>query len=204
MAFHLVVLTPAPPATMLRRRLAVHLLAALACLACAQAAQAVVLDFEDLSCAWTQPICNVGSAYSSKGYTLRYAPAADDDHPVGFHAIGKLWAPNVGGSTAMLANSCNASTTLSAQSGKPFSVLALDLAEANADAPATVEFIGTKTDGTPVRMNALLDGKPGWQRVVFPSAFYNLKTLTWVQGDCVNNKSHMFDNILVMPGIAPR
>lgn len=189
---------------MLPRRLALQVFAALAGLAGMQLAQAVVLDFEDLTCARTQPICNVGSVYASKGYTLRYAPAPDDERPVGFHAIGKLWAPNVGGSTAMLANSCNASTTLTAQSGKPFSVLALDLAEANADAPATVEFIGTKTDGTQVRMNAPLDGKPGWQRVVFPSAFYNLKTLTWVQGDCISNKSHMFDNILVMPGIAPR
>jgi hypothetical protein len=180
------------------RRLALQVFAALAGLAGMQLAQAVVLDFEDLTCARTQPICNVGSVYASKGYTLRYAPAPDDERPVGFHAIGKLWAPNVGGSTAMLANSCNASTTLTA------SVLALDLAEANADAPATVEFIGTKTDGTQVRMNAPLDGKPGWQRVVFPSAFYNLKTLTWVQGDCISNKSHMFDNILVMPGIAPR
>lgn len=187
------------------RRLALQLLTALIGLAGGvQAAQAVVLDFEDLSCARTQPICNVGTVYANKGYTLRYAPAPDDEHPVGFHAIGRLWAPNVAGSTAMLANSCNASTTLSAQSGKPFSVLALDLAEANADAPASVDFIGTKTDGTPVRMTALLDGKPGWQRVVFPSAFYNLKTLTWVQGDCQGNKSHMFDNILVMPGIAPR
>ncbi|MBI2731789.1 MAG: hypothetical protein HYX44_00250 [Aquabacterium sp.] len=195
---------PSPFAMLRRRRHAIHALVVLASLTGAQAAQAVVLDFEDLICARTQPTCHVGSVYASKGYTLRYAAAPDDDHPVGFQAIGKLWTPDAGGSTAMLANSCNASTVLTAQSGKPFSVLALDLAEANADAPVTVEFIGTKTDGTQVRMNAPLDGKPGWQRVVFPSAFYNLKTLTWLQGDCISNKSHMFDNILVMPGIAPR
>lgn len=197
-------LKPLSPFAMLRRSHAVHVLALLAGLAGVQAAQAVVLDFEDLSCARNQSTCRVGGVYVSKGYILRYVAAQDDDHPVGFQAIGKLWAPDAGGSTAMLANSCNASTVLTAQSGKPFSVLALDLAEANADTPVTVEFIGTKSDGSQVRMTAPLDGKPGWQRVVFPSAFYNLQTLTWLQGDCVSNKSHMFDNILVMPGIAPR
>lgn len=169
-----------------------------------QATGATVLDFENIACARTQPICNVGTSYSARGYTLRYTPAPDDEHPIGFHAIGRLWAPNVGGSIAMLANSCNASTSLTADSGKPFSLLALDLAEANADSPSVVEFVGTKSDGSQVRMTANLDGKPGWQRVVLPSVFYNLVSLTWVQGDCVNNKSHMFDNLLVMPGIAPR
>lgn len=169
-----------------------------------QSACATVLDFENIVCARTQPICNVGTRYAAKGYSLSYTPAADDERPIGFHAIGKLWAPNVGGSIAMLANTCNAATTLTADSGKPFSMLALDLAEANADSPSVVDFVGTKSDGTQVRMTATLDGKPGWQRVVLPSVFYNLVSLTWVQGDCINNKSHMFDNILVMPGIAPR
>ena len=61
----------------------------------------------------------------------------------------------------------------------------------------------------PNRVRALLmavnlDGKPGWQRVMLPATFYNMMSLQWVQGDCVDNKSHMFDNILVMPGISAR
>lgn len=171
---------------------------------CAPMAQAAVLDFEDKVCARNQPICNVGDVYRAKGYVLSYAPAPDDEHPVGLHVVGRQWAPNAGGSIAMLANSCNATTTLASQTGKPFSVLTMDLAEANADSPARVTFTGLKTDGTTVRLAVNLDGKPGWQRIVLPGTFYNLISLQWVQGDCVDNKSHMFDNILVMPGISAR
>ena len=171
---------------------------------CAPLAQAAVLDFEDMVCARSQPICNVGEVYRAKGYVLSYAPAPDDEHPIGFHVVGRQWAPNVGGSIAMLANSCNAITTLASQAGKPFSVLTMDLAEANADSPSRVTFTGLKTDGTTVRLAVNLDGRPGWQRIVLPGTFYNLISLQWVQGDCVDNKSHMFDNILVMPGISTR
>lgn len=181
----------------------VHTALALSALLGTQAAQATVLDFEDIACARTQALCGAGENYSAKGYTLRYAPAPDDAYAAGFHAVGRAWPHNVGGSTALLANGCNATTTMTADSGKTFSVMALDLAEANGDNPASVDFIGHKMDGTQVRMNVKLDGKVGWQRVVFPSTFYNLTSLVWVQGDCVSNKPQMVDNIFVQRGITP-
>lgn len=189
---------PTPPRHHWRRAMSLGLIA------CAPLAHAAVLDFEDLVCAKNQSICNVGEVYRAKGHVLSYAPAPEDEHPVGFHVVGRQWAPNGGGSIAMLANSCNATTTLASQTGKPFSVLTMDLAEANADSPARVTFTGLKTDGTTVRLAVNLDGKPGWQRIVLPGTFYNLMSLQWVQGDCIDNKSHMFDNILVMPGISAR
>lgn len=170
----------------------------------AVAAQATVLDFESWRCARSQPVCHVGNSYLAQGYTLSYTPAPEDEHPVGLQVVGRLWAPNAGGSVAMLANSCRAVTTLRADGGRPFSLLTMDLAEANGDAPATVAFTGRKSDGTQVSWRLTLDGRPGWQRIVLPSRLYNLVALSWEQGDCVDNKSHMFDNLLVMPGVAPR
>jgi len=189
---------------LLRRPHLAQAFLALCTLATSQLAQAVVLDFEDMACARTQPVCDAGQHYASKGYALSYTPDPDDGQPLGFHVVGRLWAPNGGGSIAMLANSCGATTTLMARQGKPFSVLTMDLAEANGDSPSSVAFTGIKTDGTPVRWSLSLDGRPGWQRVVLPSAFYNLKSLSWLQGDCLNNKSHMFDNILVVPGVSAK
>lgn len=182
----------------MNRRHSFRALALAACLAGASQAHALaVLDFQDLSCAQTQELCGAGDTYGAKGFTLRYAPAAGEPYPVGFSAVGKLWRFNVNGSIAMEANSCSATTTLSNNKGATFSLLSIDLAEANGDSPSSVSFVAIKADGTRITKVVKLDGKVGWQRVSLPATFTKLKAVTWSQGDCVGNMPSMFDNVLV-------
>ena len=156
-----------------------------------------VLDFQNLTCAKTQELCGAGDTYTASGFTLQYAPAADEPYPVGFTAVGKLWRFNVKGSISLEANSCSATTTLTSTKGVNFSLLSIDLAEVNGDSPSSLTFIGTKSDGSQVTKSVKLDGKVGWQRVQLPRTFTNVNSVTWAQGDCIINKPHMFDNILV-------
>lgn len=156
-----------------------------------------VLDFQNLACAKTQELCGAGDTYKAAGFTLQYAPAVGEPYPVGFLAVGKLWRFNVKGSIALVANSCSATTTLTNNKGVNFSLLSIDLAEENGDSPSSVTFVGTKSDGSQVSTSVNLDGKVGWQRVQLPQTFTKVKSVTWTQGDCIDTKLHMFDNILV-------
>ncbi|TAK93578.1 MAG: hypothetical protein EPO09_12200 [Aquabacterium sp.] len=179
-------------------RFAIRALLVAATVAGAQHAHALAaLDFQDMTCAKTQALCGAAQTYSAKGFTLQYAPAAGEQYPVGLTAVGKSWQYNVNGSIALTANSCSATTTLTNNKGAAFAMFAIDLAEMNGDSPSSVTFVGTKVDGSKVTKSVQLDGKAGWQRVVMPSAFSSLKSVTWTQGDCSTNKPHMFDNIVV-------
>lgn len=163
----------------------------------AQSAQALtVLGFQDLTCAKTQELCGAGDVYSARGFTLQYAPAEGEPYPVGFTAVGKTWRYNVKGSIGLLADSCGATVTMTSTKGVPFAMFMIDLAESNGDSPVGVTFVGIKTDGASVQKSVQLDGKPGWQRVLMPPSFTSLNSVTWTQGDCVDNKPHMFDNIV--------
>lgn len=183
---------------MKNHRLTVRALVAAAAVVGAQHAHALeLIDFHGLTCAKTQELCGAGVAYVTRGFSLQYAPAADEQYPTGFYAVGKSWRYNVDGSIALVANSCGATTTLTSNKGASFAMFTIDLAEVNGDSPSSVTFVGTKVDGSTVSKTVQLDGKAGWRRVLMPSAFASLKSVTWTQGDCVTNKPHMFDNILV-------
>lgn len=155
---------------------------------------AEVIDFEDLP--HTDELTGAGTVYSSKGFTLTYAPAVGEPYPVGFTTVGPSWQFN-GRSAAFTANSCSATTTITADNNNPLTLKSIDLAALNGDINVYVDFIGTKADGTTVQETIQLVGKKVWKKYHLPPEFHNLQSVTWVQGDCIVNQPHMFDNINV-------
>lgn len=155
-------------------------------------AQAAVLTFEELPHA--EELQGVGDLVESRSYTLRYSPAPGEPFPVGFHSVGSTWRFNER-STALTANSCSALTRLTARDDKPFSLVSMDLAELNGDAGVVVTFIGQTVDGKTVRKIVQLDSQRTWQTVWFPASFQRLHSVEWLQGDCLTNPPHMFDNV---------
>jgi len=161
----------------------------------------VLLDFEDISCAQKQAQCDVGEAFLSQGYALRYTPTLDDPSPGGLSAVGKLWRFNAKGSVAMQINSCNGNVSLMANDNSPFTPVSIDLAEMDGEGPALLTFSAQKQDGSTVAFTAKISGKPGWRRQSFPPEFKGVTSLSWSQGDCVSNRAHMFDRIALQPAM---
>jgi hypothetical protein len=162
-------------------------------------AQAVVLDFEDLSCARKAGQCEVGDQYVARGFALRYTPAVDEPMAAGLVGIGPGWKPNRKGSTALMIRSCEAQATLMSNDNALFDAQGIELAEVNGEGPATVEFVGQKDDGSEVRQTFKLDGKAGWQKFSFGAGFRRLSALQWTQGDCIHMQPHMVDNVSLLP-----
>jgi hypothetical protein len=156
--------------------------------------EAAVLNFEDLPSEFE--LQGVGGTVFSKGFMLRYTPAQGEPFPTGFFSVGPQWQFN-GRSTALLANSCAAITTLTSQDNNPITLVSIDLAETNGDANVSVTFEGLTIDGELLRKTVNLRTKRVWQRVVFPPAFRRLQYVRWTQGDCKTNPPHMFDNVRV-------
>ncbi len=157
-------------------------------------AQSTLLNFEELPNDYE--LQGVGDVVFTQGYTLHYTPAADEPYPVGFHSVGAQWPYN-GRSTALLANSCSAVTTLTSQLNNPIRLMSIDLAALNGDDAVSVSFEAVTMDGDVVRHEAILDGRKTWQTVRLPPSFKRLQLVRWIQGDCMNNPPHMFDNIRV-------
>jgi len=172
-------------------------LGALALASVTSTAIAAVLTFEDLPAEYE--LQGVGDEISASGYTLYYTPAPGEPYPVGFTAVGRAWAYNKSGSTAIIANSCSAVTTLTADDDAPMNLASIDLAELNGDTDVSARFVGIKLDGKAVKAEFRLNGKIGWQTFHFPKSFRNLQSVSWLQGDCIINRPHMFDNIQVSP-----
>ncbi len=172
------------------------LLGAVTLIAAAAPSQAAVLTFEELPHEYE--LQGVGNTVFSKGFVLQYAPAPDEPYPVGFTSVGQMWRFN-GRSTALTANSCSATTTLTAQDNNPITLVSLDLAELNRDSDVSVSFEGLTSEGQLVRKSVNLRDRRIWQTVLFPPSFHRLQYLRWWQGDCINNQPHMFDNIRVYP-----
>jgi hypothetical protein len=157
---------------------------------------AAVLNFEEFP--HDYELQGIGDVITSQGYTLTYTPAPEEPYPVGFFSVGPSWQFNAR-STAIIANSCSATTTLTSNDNKPMTILSIDLDELNGDNIGSVTFIGLTVDGTFVKKSVRLNGKPEWQIFHFSSAFKNLKSVSWTQGDCLTTPPHMFDNIRVIP-----
>lgn len=155
-------------------------------------ALAVVIDFEDLPHA--DELQGAGNSYTSNGFTLTYAPAVNEPYPVGFTTVGPSWQYNRR-SAAFTANSCSATTTLTSDTSRPFSLESIDLAALNGDKGIVVEFVGTTVDGTTVKETFHLVGKNVWKKYQLPGEFRNLISVLWTQGDCIVVPPHMFDNI---------
>ena len=159
-----------------------------------QSAFSAVIDFEELD--QTAELQGVSNPYLSKGFVLTYAPADGEPYPVGFFSVGPTWQYNTG-TVAFTANSCSASTTLTSGDNNPLTLISIDLAELNGPGGTKVVFEGKTGLGHRVSQEFQLDGITGFQRFYFPDSFRNLRSVTWLQGDCVNDPPHMFDNIRV-------
>lgn len=159
-------------------------------------AMAVNIKFNDIP--YTGELAGVGPTYSAKGYTFHYAPATGEPYPTYLFVVNPEWRYN-GRSPALLANSCTATTRLVADDNNPFKLKSIWLAPLNGDKGGTVTFIAVKADNTQVRTSFLLDDRKTWKRYDFPATFTNLQYAMWVQGDCVVNPPHMFDNVRVSP-----
>ena len=157
---------------------------------------AVNINFNDITS--TGELAGVGPTYSAKGYTFHYAPATGEPYPTYFFVVNPEWRFN-GRSPALVANSCTATTRLVADDNNPFDLKSIWLAPLNGDKGAVVTLIGIKADNTLVRTNFVLDDRKVWKRYNFPATFTNLQYAMWVQGDCVVNPAHMFDNVRVSP-----
>lgn len=153
-----------------------------------------VITFEDLPHEYE--LQGVGDDVFTSGYRFNYMAAPDEPYPVGFHSVGSMWAYN-GRSTALLANSCSAVTTLTADDNNPLTIDSIDLAPVNGDKESTVTFEGVRTDGSVVSRAFRMRGGPGWRTFIFPTTFANLQSVKWTQGDCIVNYPHMFDNVVV-------
>jgi hypothetical protein len=159
-------------------------------------AMAVNINFNDIHA--PGELAGVGPTYSAKGYTFHYAPATGEPYPTYFFVVNPEWPYN-GRSPALQANSCTATTRLVADDNNPFTLKSIWLAPSNGDKGAVVSFIGIKADNTLVRTHFALDDRVAWKRYNFPATFTNLQYAMWVQGDCVVNPVHMFDNVRVSP-----
>lgn len=142
-------------------------------------------------------LMGVGDIVHSKGFVFSYAPAPDEPYPVGFHAVGAVWPYN-GRSTALVANSCSATTTLRAEDNNPISLESIDIAGLNGDDNFVVRFAGLTQDGQQVQQDVQLSGRRQWHRVLLPTHFRHLREVSWLQGDCIENPPHMFDNVRVV------
>ena len=159
-------------------------------------AAAVVLTFEELP--HDGELQGAGSTVLSKGYTLQYTPAPGEPYPVGFATVGPTWRFN-GRSAALAANSCSATTRLSADDNNPLTLVSIDLAGLNGDTKVAVTFVGITSEGATVQRSIQLRDQAGWQRFFFPATFHKLQSVSWTQGDCIDNFPHKFDNVLVFP-----
>lgn len=137
-----------------------------------------------------------GNEIISKGFVFSYAPAPGEPYPVGFQYVGRVWRFNPG-TTSVNPNSCSATATLTAENGGTFSLYSMDLAELNGDEVVSVTFEGTTASGAHVYQAFQLDGKIGFQNFKFDESFEHLQSVSWLQGDCIENMPHMFDNVAV-------
>jgi hypothetical protein len=164
---------------------------------CAPVAHAEMLAFDNSPLIQhKEELMGVGDLILSHGFALAYAPATGEPYPVGFLAVGPRWRYN-GRSFAIATGTCSGSATLMPESGGRFDVHSIDLAALNGDGPSSTTFVGLLEDGGTVEFPVEIDVARGWQRLTFPSSFRGLVAITWLQGDCIENKPHMFDNLRV-------
>ena len=82
-----------------------------------------MLTFEDLNTRFE--LNGIAETYSAVGYTFAYAPAPNEPFPTSLFVAGRSWQFN-DGTTALFANSDNASVTLKRDDGQAFAMVALN------------------------------------------------------------------------------
>lgn len=155
----------------------------------------VVLDFEEYRSAY-EFNC-FGPVVADGGFTFEFEAPADEPYPVGICAATPLWRFHYGTSVAIFANNCRATLTMRAENGKRFRLDSMEVQELNGLPPATITFVGVRSEGQSVTHTHALNGSAAWETVVFPPSFHNVKSVTWQQGagDCWVNQPHMVANV---------
>jgi hypothetical protein len=152
-------------------------------------ARAVVIDFESLQQV-DALFHNVGINYSEDGFDF-----AKDAFPGEFVVFGTLEA-RFTGSTALINNQNNGTTTLTKAGGGLFSISSIDLAELNGNQNpgAIATFTGNLFGGGTTVQAFQLDGVAfGAETFNFNATFTNLVSLEWAQV----TPFHQFDNLVV-------
>lgn len=140
----------------------------------------IVLDFESVASS-TKMYAGVSNEYSSFGFKLESSA---------FASWGTS-SSNYAGSTALFNLFDNDTTVLSRTDGGAFNLLSIDLSEAfRGGRSTTVDFVGTRVDGTQVVESVVMDGIFGFESFNF-SHLIGVTSVFWSQG----SSYHQFDNV---------
>ncbi len=143
------------------------------------------MDFETIA-PHTEEII-VGPSFSESGFTVTKTTGLDFRSP-GTNSF------NHTGSTSLIDPTVNGVTTLTADNGKSFDLVSIDLGELNLNAPTDVPFTGNLAGGGTVSQTITLDGTgfpTGVETFTFDSSFKDLESVSWVQV----SPHHQFDNL---------
>ncbi len=140
----------------------------------------------------------------ASGYQFLYAPAPGEPYPVGLQIVGPTYLYNKNGSAAVNPDTCAASVTLNRPDGLPFALKRISLSSLNGDLPVSVTFTGTTTGNEQVVHTVKIRHGDQWERFHFPDTFAHLSQVVWYQGDCVVNRPHMFDDVVLVREKAAR
>ena len=149
-----------------------------------------VIDFQGLAHN-DDTLVDHGFSYDEDGFNIRQ----DSGNPFGFFTFGTQEA-RYPGSTALFNNTVDGEIELRDTRNRPFSLLAMDVANLNNNGPMSVTFVGwlrgqvvaTQTYTTNGSTNVL-------EGVVFSEDFRKVDLVTWTQV----SPFHQFDNIRVAP-----
>lgn len=130
---------------------------------------------------------------------LQYTPAPDEPYPTGFQTVGPKWRFNYRPTAAMNTNSCSATATMTTIDNNPLTLLSIDLSALNGDTSFATTFTGITASGQVVTSKVSVTEAKGWRTFLFPLTFWNLRSVSWQQGNCITNFPHMFDNIVAFP-----
>ncbi len=140
----------------------------------------IVLDFESAASS-TKMYAGVSNEYTSFGFKLESSA---------FASWGTS-SSNYAGSTALFNLFDNDTTVLSRTDGGVFDLYSIDLSEAfRGGRSASVDFVGTRVDGTQVVESVVLDGIFGFESFNFNS-LTGVTSVFWSQG----SSYHQFDNV---------
>ncbi|MEO1617570.1 MAG: PEP-CTERM sorting domain-containing protein [Planctomycetota bacterium] len=165
---------------------------AIACftILCPRGYAGILLNFDDQERNTTQ-LNNIGIVYRAAGFQIENAQIFGTPQPV-FLVAGQQ-SENYAGSASLFSNTFNG-TSLFKINGDLFTLNSMDIAKwlpANPNGD-TIEFLGTKGDGSQVRQQFTFSGNTGFETVSF-SDFTDLKSVFWKQ----TSPGHQFDNVLL-------
>ena len=158
----------------------------------APSASAVTIGFDALEVANDAINLIAPGVYTEGDFTITGDP---------MNYMGQL-SSRYAGSAGLTMGATGASATLELSlAGSCFDIFSIDLSfiEPDALSAASVEFLGTQSDGTIVSQT-FQPTAFGFQTFAFDASFQDLLTVVWVQNSLNSQTGHQFDNIVVNAG----